>query len=356
MKIAVSSIAYNEEKFAQRWAETVKDADYVLVADTGSTDKTVDILRRNDVNVVPIVVRPWRFDDARNTALSLLPADIDVVITLDMDEILTPGWRACIEHNWTPETTRLRYQYVWSWTPTGEPDLIYFADKVCGRFSHRWKAPVHETLTPTVAELVTSCSDILIGHHPDPTKSRSQYLHLLKLAVTEDPHDDRNAHYLGREYFYHSMHREAIAELHRHLALPRALWKAERAASMRYIAKCHESLGEALLAHQWYVQATLEEPSSREALIDAARFVLNQKSFYAALGYCQQALALPSFTGDYMAERYARAEGAYDIMAVAYWHTGQSVLAIDCAERALAFNPHDARLRDNLKMMQGLDV
>ena len=38
MKVAAYAIALNEEKHAQRWADTTKDADFRLVCDTGSTD------------------------------------------------------------------------------------------------------------------------------------------------------------------------------------------------------------------------------------------------------------------------------------------------------------------------------
>ena len=40
MKIAVYTIALNEEKHVKRWFESAKDADLLLIADTGSTDKT----------------------------------------------------------------------------------------------------------------------------------------------------------------------------------------------------------------------------------------------------------------------------------------------------------------------------
>ncbi len=43
MRIAVYTIALNEEKHVKRWYESAKDADYLLIADTGSTDKTVEI-------------------------------------------------------------------------------------------------------------------------------------------------------------------------------------------------------------------------------------------------------------------------------------------------------------------------
>jgi hypothetical protein len=351
LKIAVYTIALNEQKFADRWAATTSDADYALVADTGSTDATVERLCRHDIAVVPIAIRPWRFDDARNAALALLPSDIDVAISLDMDETLAAGWRDKLEATWTPTTTRLKYGYVWNFKH-GKPDLTFLSDKISGRFTHRWKTPVHEVLTPTIPEVVSICQPVLIEHHADPSKSRGQYLPLLELAAREDPHDDRSSHYLAREYFFHARYHEAIAEFERHLALPRALWLPERAASMRYIASCYEHLQDFAQARSWYTRATLEDPQSREALIDAAKFYLKQNAFHQTIAYCLFADLLPASSGEYMADRYAREEGAADLMAVAYWHLGQRQEAIRCAEHALVLNPQDTRLKQNLDMMR----
>ena len=41
-KICVYAIAKNEIKFVERWYESVKEADYVCVLDTGSTDGTFE--------------------------------------------------------------------------------------------------------------------------------------------------------------------------------------------------------------------------------------------------------------------------------------------------------------------------
>ena len=40
MKIAVYAISKNEEQFVKRFCESAKDADLILIADTGSTDNT----------------------------------------------------------------------------------------------------------------------------------------------------------------------------------------------------------------------------------------------------------------------------------------------------------------------------
>ena len=85
MKVAVYSIVLNEEKHVKRWFESTKDADYHVIADTGSTYKTVEIAKKLGIQVYTISVKPWRFDDARNASLALVPADADYCIAMDLD-------------------------------------------------------------------------------------------------------------------------------------------------------------------------------------------------------------------------------------------------------------------------------
>lgn len=80
MKIAVYAIAKNEAQFARRFVDSVREADAIIVADTGSTDGTKDELRKAGALVWTIDVDPWRFDKARNAALACVPSDIDVCV------------------------------------------------------------------------------------------------------------------------------------------------------------------------------------------------------------------------------------------------------------------------------------
>ena len=347
MRVAVYTIALNEEHFAERWAETTAQADFAFVADTGSTDRTIAILDNYRIPVQRIAVRPWRFDDARNAALALLPDDFDVVISLDLDETLSDNWRDIIERSF--QGTRLKYGYVWSWQGD-RPNVTFLSDKIAGRFTHRWRHPIHEILVPTVPEVICTTHEVVIEHHADEHKSRGQYLDLLKLAVAETPSDDRCAHYLGRELFFHRRYHEAIAEFTRHLGLPSATWTAERASSMRYIGKCYDGLGDHALAHQWFLRATLED-SSRESLVEAARFCLSQDRFHAVIDFCERALANGATVDTYMTERYPNDEGPYDLAAVAYFHLGDRERAIPLAEEAVRRNPTDQRLCSNLAKM-----
>ena len=83
MKIYIYAIAKNEKKFAERFMRSCAGADGVVVLDTGSTDGTPDALRALGAEVSVAELIPWRFDRARNFALSLVPADADVCVALD---------------------------------------------------------------------------------------------------------------------------------------------------------------------------------------------------------------------------------------------------------------------------------
>ena len=81
-KICVYAITKNEEKFVKRWVDSMKEADEIYVLDTGSTDKTVSLLKEEGVIVKEEKVEPWRFDVARNKSLEMLPDDIDICVML----------------------------------------------------------------------------------------------------------------------------------------------------------------------------------------------------------------------------------------------------------------------------------
>ena len=342
MKIAVYTIALNEEQFVERWAESCKDADYRLIFDTGSTDETVNLARSLGVEVAVGSIRPWRFDDARNASLALLPDDVDFCIALDMDEVLVEGWREELEKV-AEGTTRPRYQYTWSWTEDGKPGLQYGGDKIHARHGYRWKHPVHEVITTDRLQEVQNWVGLEIHHYPDNTKSRGQYFDLLKLSVEEDPLDDRNAYYYARELFYHGRYEEAAAEFKRHLSLPKAVWPPERAASLRYLAKCESEQAEAYLK-----QAIETSPGRREPLVELAQHYYVKEDWQSCLVYGEMAVSIKEKPLDYLCEEFAWGALPYDLMAVSAYKLKKYGLARDFGEVALAFNPNDARLKINL--------
>jgi glycosyltransferase involved in cell wall biosynthesis len=296
VKIAVYTIAKNEERFVKRWFNSAKEADSLHILDTGSTDGTVTIARDLGIDVRRLSINPWRFDTARNIALTMVPEDVDLCVALDMDEVLVEGWR---EHLENCAATRPRYTYTWSWKEDGTPGLQYAGDKIHARHGFYWKHPVHEVITPQDEE-TQEWTGLQIHHFPDNTKSRGQYFPLLELAVQEDPEDDRNSHYLAREYFFHNRLEEAAAEFIRHLSLPRAQWLPERAQSMRYLAKCQPWMQET-----WLLRAAAETPDRREPWVDLAKMYRDREDWVSCYSAASRALAITQKPLEYLCDEEA---------------------------------------------------
>lgn len=344
MKAAIYTIALNEEQFVERWYESAKDADYLLIADTGSTDRTVEIAKGLGINVMTVKVMPWRFDDARNAALAALPEDIDMCISLDMDEVITPGWREPLEELWKKGVTRPKYKHIWSWNTDGTPGLEFAYDHIHARKGYRWRHPVHEALFPYGIEEIQEFTDAIeTHHHPDPTKSRSQYLSLLAMSVKEEPFSDRNAFYYARELYFYNQYDKAKSEFERHLSLPTATWAPERAASMRYLAKI-----DAENTVKWLTMAIKQAPGRREAIVELATYYYEKQDWDNCYLQARKAISISEKPLDYLCEDFAWGALPWDLAALSSYHLGKHEEAVNYGKRATELSPNDERLKANL--------
>lgn len=346
MKVVIYAICKNEEKFVKRFVESAKLADEIVVLDTGSTDNTVKLLKDMGVTVYTKTFEPWRFDVARNYVLNLLPKDADVCISLDLDEVLESFWRNKLERFYNKDIKQYYYTYVWS-HQGGKDGHVFFGDKIHSRYGFIWKNAVHEVLKYVLNDYKCAYTDIRIDHYPDETKSRSQYLKLLELSVKEDKTNDRNMHYLGREYMFTGQYEKAIKTLKRHLKMKNATWIRERSASMRYIALCYENLGDEFNAKRWYVQSVFESPDTREPYLYLAKFYFRQNDYLATLLTCERALKIQIKTMDYITEPDSFNSYFYDIASVCCYYLEMYKRALKYINIALAMSPDDKRLKEN---------
>ena len=353
VKTCVYAISLNEIKHVDLFMEASKEADLILVCDTGSIDGTPERLRELGATVYDIVQKPWRFDVPRDTALSLIPPDIDICLSIDLDEYLQPGWSDALNDEWQKKEGKIRrinYDYIWNWKEDGvTPDVRFFADKVHHRYGYRWRHPCHETLywVGEGEEYRSVIPGIVLHHRADPTKSRGQYLHLLKKAVEEDPKNDRMSHYYGRELMFRNMNGEAIAELKRHLSLPTAGWKEERAASMRYIARCYTRIKSYDEAREWAIKATLEWPHTREPWLELARTCNEAKDWYTCYWAVTKLLAIKERTTTYMGVADSWGYEPYFIGCLAAWYSGLPEKSREFALMAYKLNSKDPLMKAN---------
>lgn len=347
LKIAVYAISKNERQFVERFCESAKDADLILIGDTGSTDDTTLVADRCGAAVANISINPWRFDHARNATLALLPRDIDVCISLDLDEMMEPGWRQEIQRVWTPRTTRLRYFFDWGM------GIKFKYEKIHARKGYFWHHPCHEypVADGRITEVWADTDMLLVSHHPDPTKSRGQYLDLLELSVKEDPHCPRNAFYYARELTFHARWNDAITELHRYLALPGATWPNERCYAYRLLGKSHAELGQPWLAEKFYQLAAGEAPGTREPWCELAMLYYQQGRWPDCYAASMRALEIKDRQLVYTCDPAVWGHWAHDLAAVAAWNMGLKDVAKEQARLALELSPEDPRLQSNFTFM-----
>lgn len=347
-KICVYAIAKNEIKFINRWFNSVNEADYVCVLDTGSTDGSFQKFQELNIITEQKIYKNFRFDIARNDSMKLIPKDADICVCVDIDEEFEKGWSKIIKENWKSNTGRATYRYTWNFNPDGSEGIVFMADKIHKNHDYIWKHPVHETLyqiSSTPLETI-SLPNIQLNHRADNTKSRSSYLPLLELSVKEDPLNDRNVHYLGREYMFYSQYNKAIKTLKTHLQLPSSIWDIERCASLRYIANCYKHKKQPKKQEEYLLRAILEAPYVREPYFELALFYYEQNNYLKAAFIFNQMLKINQRYLNYMSSPTCWNETPHDYLSLCYYHLGDYKKAVEQTNLALNFS-NNKRIKNN---------
>lgn len=340
MKIAVYCPVKNELKHVEAWYESCREADYVCVLDTGSTDGTLEkMIGLGKIRITQAQILPWRFDDAFNMAMYTVPADADICIRLDLDERLQPGWREGLLAAWTAETTRLRYPYVWNWNADGTPGRQWYSDRIHARAGYRWVGPTHEYLMCRVQERQTWTDQVRIHQYPD-AKSKND-LSLLKEFVHEYPHDSRAWAYLGREYVYQHDVENAKETYNRFLQI--STDAVERGQALIYLSTVDTDNAETLLH-----KAIREIPDHREPLVKLSELYYRSGRWPECLDYAQRALRITRHPMTYISTPEAWGSKPYDLAAIASWNLEQWQAAYDYGLEAVKKDSTDSRLLENL--------
>lgn len=369
---SICLIGRNEEKtlprllsslseFMKRWWE-------VILVDTWSTDNTAQVARDQWAKVTEVwdrflvkidktteekindrfvveweqkVINEWDvlfdFSAARNYAATL--CSNDMIATPDCDEIYTKldidEINNNIRVNWIDQFT---YEFVYSHNEDGSPSLQFTHSKFYNRKKLERKWIIHEVLhTDQKHKQLYLWEDVIkLEHYQNPETNRDKYLTWLAYDCFLNPDNDRNSHYLGREFMYKWRYRSAIKELKRHIDMNARV--TERAESMKYIWDCLLYLWEDQEALWRYVRSLDTEPRRREPLIALSQYYYRKHNHLLCAAYAQAALQLPwtSYYSNYV-PNYR--EIPHELLYRAYrylWDKSQSKQHYDLA---VQYNP-----------------
>lgn len=191
MGVSAALIVRDEEEFIEGClASLVGHVDEIVVVDTGSRDRTIEIASRFGVNLHHF---PWRndFSAARNAALD--KASGDWILYIDADERLLAPSRDALSHILADEgkvAWRLRLYPRVGWTAYSELRLFRNDPRI------RFEGVVHESMWLGIADVartdgleIGSCDVALhhVGYESDQRPKNPRNLPLLREQLSLDP-------------------------------------------------------------------------------------------------------------------------------------------------------------------------
>lgn len=357
MKIAIYTIALNEARNVPTFMDSHRDADLVVIGDTGSTDNTKDLIKQSGGHVVNLRVLPWRFDVPRNALMTLLPEDIDLCLAIDLDERLQPGWRDLIENAWkVGEHNRLKFRYVHNYTAGGAEGAVGLKDFAHARPHYIWKHVVHEKLyyIGPGEEKVCQLPELTVEHHQLKKDSREMYMPLLLQECEHGAPTNQHVFWLAREFVYQQDWTKAVDWFERFLQRT-DIWYVEKAHAYKFLGKCYHELKREQAARSAYLQAVTIAPKEREVWLELAYFHAAINEIDLAYYACCQGLRITTRPEHYLTTNYAWGYRLYDLAARCAWNLGYEDQAREHARIAVTMAPDEQHVVETAKGL-GLDT
>jgi glycosyltransferase involved in cell wall biosynthesis len=197
-RLSVCMIVKNEERFLGQCLASVKDiADELIVIDTGSTDRTVEIAREHGAQVGHF---EWCDDFAAARNASIAPATGDWILFLDADEELSPTEKAELPRLLSQTQVSL-YRLPLINTHQGEKSQSYVPRLFRNPPALMFYGCVHEGVLTFIEKIcnpwqlsIDFCNLKILHHGYEPAvmqeRNKIQRNHdLLRKAILENPNE-----------------------------------------------------------------------------------------------------------------------------------------------------------------------
>lgn len=256
MTLSVCLIVKNEQDVIARCLDCVKKfADEIVVADTGSTDNTRDIVKEYTSKVYDF---EWcdDFSSARNFAFGM--AEGDLVMWLDADDVITD------ENCEKIKTLKQNFaDYDMAVLPyaagfDGEtPTFVYNRERIFRRSAgYRFEGAVHEAVVPSGRILY---SDAIIYHKKIKSGDALRNLRIYqKLISSGEKLSGRQKFYYGRELMYNKMYHECISVLEDFLSGEG--WKINKSEACYNLYQAYNEIGDSEKAYGALLKSLLFVP------------------------------------------------------------------------------------------------
>lgn len=257
--VGVAIIAKNEEVLIARCLESVKNADQIVVVDTGSSDRTVEIALKYTKEVYKDFIWCDDFSAAQNHCKAKMKTDW--ILSIDCDEF-------CHDFSEVRKAIELGKDMIRVGMVAEGGSRLEFGFGRLFRNSPDiyWVQPIHKHLNiPGEGEHIGNVK-ITFGWSPAHANDPDRALRILERVVeTEGDSAGRNLYYLGREYWYKRRFKECTRTLGRYVQVSN--WPAEKAESFMVMSQAYSAQGLDEDAKDACLQAIKINPNFKEAVL-----------------------------------------------------------------------------------------
>jgi len=241
--ISLCMIVKNEEDVLERCLNCAKEfADEIIIVDTGSTDKTVEIAKKFTDKVYHF---KWVNDFSKARNYSFSKATMDYIMWMDADDVVLPEDIEKIKElkktlDKSVDCVMMKYNIAFD--ENGNPTFSYYRERLLKREKNfTWHEPVHECITPSgnIIEV-----DIAITHKKEKHTSSDRNLKIYEsLIMRGEKLSPRGQLYYARELSDHGKFDKAIAQFEKFLKIPNT-WIEDFVTACLKLSHCYRMINE----------------------------------------------------------------------------------------------------------------
>lgn len=279
-------ITKNESLNIKQTLESVKSIiDYWVIADNGSTDNTIEIIKET-MKGIPgeVIQRPWiNFGYNRSEVAMLTKNKADYSLMLDADfTVVLNGFKK-------EDLTDDKYALLIKWIGTGFYNHLLFSNK----FTWKSVGVVHEYWYAEGIITSGNLTTLYIDHdRHGPSRPKGMCdLKLLEQGVIDEPNNARYYFYLANTYRDVGEYEKAIETFNKRIDM--GGWNEEVFYSKYQIGLCFELLNEIEAAKVSYLSAWEYRPSRAEPLCKLAAICRKKGEYQQAYLFANKGMEIP---------------------------------------------------------------
>jgi len=328
--------------------------DEMIVVDTGSTDRTVEIAKEMGAQVFHF---EWIDDFAAARNYSLQQCTSDWIIWLDADDYIP---EACQEKLKILKQTDLEQEslnavlipYHITFDEAGNCNLNLRRERLLRRKAgFKWEHPLHEVIYVTGEKKIRD--DIWIEHRAISKHKNSTQRNILLLAKAmqrdENLNNPRMLYIAGRELLVQQMYDEALSYFYRFREVSPAAQRWQAYDVCLKIALCHKKLNQLDDSREALLKALSIDSRRAEAFNELGLLAYEKSDWMQALPYFRAAAAseIPADEEMIMTAHYTWVP--YEYLSRCHGALGDYPKAVEIALKALPAHPQKANFLETIR-------